>query len=390
MVEDHLAHILELQKMKAQVDRLQKSLDAERAALEQKAEKLVAEFSPLSSHKSNFVRECYATIRSNPLVNIDMLPALLLEIKRQNAQEKLPEPFVPCDIFVSCGKDIVGTKIISKIPIVIEQRTYTNDDGTFFVSDNKTINISSSGDAQVDNFIKCVVMSCNKIDSIYLAGSSVYNERVLGFSDIEAFILTNDDNNIHNYETNFETISATIFGAPNTRFFYQPHWDAFFYPTAAMLDVKRFSEVCQLFAEFSLLNFKLNTKLLYGEDIRPKVPINYDKEIIVPWLTSAPKFHLTNAFHYINIGDTTTAAAALSRSILQTGRAIVWKKYGYTGASYVCIVEILKKNKHPFYNLASFALSLRKNCYSVSKQTLLRRAKQAKCKILYYIKKLTK
>jgi len=383
------SELVSLRQKSGLLYKIEHTISEEKQALEKQMREMVEKYKDQLNLDMPIVKEYYRRVCNNPLDECDKLAAAILETQLLEDKSKLPAALQSCDYILASYGNVFGVKKIQENPPSMRQVVYSLCYGEPSFVVDRNITTEKVHNEKLADALTCLLMSCELIHSVYLIGSTVYDDMVPGYSDVDMHVLvdTDDHRKLADYKVNFNLIAEKLFGMPAHVYHYQEHFDAFFSPCQAITGVKQFEEYCILPVPWTLFNIKYNSKLLYGEDLRPRIPVEYSSELIDEWLGMAPRYHLENVFSHLTAGNTYKAAAALSRAILQTARGICWKEYKETSASYSKITDTLVKNKHPFRNLAIFALDLRKKQYKTDRRTIEKNAKQAKKDILRELKK---
>lgn len=197
---------------------------------------------------------------------------------------------------------------------------------------------------EVREFISCALEAIDDPVTLLISGSTAHDE-MTKFSDIDGnvFIDSTRTSELNSLKRNFETIAQERHGKATEGGFYDPHWSLFVYPEEAIKDKDTFSKyLTGLPPDFTLFNLKHNTVLAYGEDLRPEIPVRYSEDMIDEWASFAPNYHLRQAEELIKKERYTKGCYALSRSILQGSRVVVWKEAECTTSSYERIVKVAK------------------------------------------------
>lgn len=197
---------------------------------------------------------------------------------------------------------------------------------------------------EVRKFVSCALEAIDNPVMLLVCGSVAHDEMTkLSDIDANAFVPPTQSDELSTLEKSFETIAREKYGKTTRGGFYEPHWSLFMYPEEAIKDKETFSNHLNgLPVDFTLFNLKHNTILVHGEDRRPEIPIQYSEDMIDEWASFAPSYHLHRAEDLSVRGKYTKACYALSRSILQVSRVVVWKEAGCVSSSYEKIVDSLK------------------------------------------------
>lgn len=229
---------------------------------------------------------------------------------------------------------------------------------------------------EVRKFVSCVLESIDEPVMLLICGSTAHDE-MTKFSDIDgsAFIDSTSWNELNSLKKNFERLAEKKYDQTVNGGFYEPHWSLFLYPKKAIGDKKIFSKhLNDLPVDFTMFNLKHNTKLVYGEDLRFRMPVKYYKNMIDEWASFAPNFHFYQARELVTRNRKRKACYALSRSILQATRIVVWKKAKCITSSYE---KIVKQAKNHLQNpLPEWALKKRRNDFKSNTEELEKRLKE--------------
>ncbi|KXA98654.1 hypothetical protein AKJ39_01275 [candidate division MSBL1 archaeon SCGC-AAA259J03] len=182
--------------------------------------------------------------------------------------------------------------------------------------------------------------SCPGPVMVLVTGSTVHGE-MTELSDVDGTVFLNFSRRaeLDEYRGKFRGLAEEQFGKSTEKKFYEPHWSVFFYSCEAIRDTDVFARFNgELPADFTMFNLKENSLLLYGEERRDEFPVEYRQDMIDEWASFAPSYHLKRAEKLAGGKDRIRACYALSRSILQTTRVMVWKEAKCTSSSYSKIV----------------------------------------------------
>ncbi|KXB07512.1 hypothetical protein AKJ52_00175 [candidate division MSBL1 archaeon SCGC-AAA382C18] len=197
---------------------------------------------------------------------------------------------------------------------------------------------------EVREFVSCALEAIDNPVMLLISGSAAHEE-MTKLSDIDgnAFVASTQSDELSTLEKSFETIARERYGKTTRGGFYEPHWSLFVYPEEAIKDKETFSNHLNgLPVDFTMFNLKENTILVHGEDRRPEIPAQYSQDMIDEWASFAPSYHLHRAEELSVRGKYTKACYALSRSILQVSRVVIWKEAECVSSSYEKIVNSVK------------------------------------------------
>lgn len=220
---------------------------------------------------------------------------------------------------------------------------------------------------ELGDFTYCVLGSCPNIVMLLVSGSTAQGE-MTEYSDVDgtAFVKIDREDQLKEYKDRFGSLAQEKFNRSTENKFYEPHWSLFLYPEEAIRDVDIFGKFNGgLPADFTMFNLKENSLLVWGNDLRNEFPVEYRPDIIDEWASFAPSYHLGRAKKLAERGNRVKACYALSRSILQAARVVVWKDAKCTSSSYEDIVSAFQSLDES-ETLPVWALEARKKNFDVS------------------------
>ncbi|KXB01027.1 hypothetical protein AKJ41_03010 [candidate division MSBL1 archaeon SCGC-AAA259O05] len=204
---------------------------------------------------------------------------------------------------------------------------------------------SMNEEEELKEFDSCVRESCPDLIMLLVSGSAAHGE-MTERSDVDGtvFVECSSRSKLENYVNRFDSLARHEFGKPVEDGFYDPHWSLFLYPEGTIRDKETFAEFHNgLPVDFTMFNLKENSLLLRGEDLRSEFPVEYSSGMIDEWASFAPSYHLERAERLAEVEDRVRACYALSRSILQATRVLVWKEAECTSSSYREIVSAYRE-----------------------------------------------
>ncbi len=231
---------------------------------------------------------------------------------------------------------------------------------------------------EVQKFVSCALDVFGDPSMLLICGSTA-NGEMTELSDVDgnAFVDTRDEDKLSRLKENFERLAEEKYGKTTEGGFYEPHWSLFVLPKETIYRKEIFSRhVNGLPTDFTMFNLKHNTSIVYGEDLRGEIPVQFSPNLIDGWASFAPNYHLRRAEELLKEKKCRKACYALSRSILQGSRVVVWKEAECISSSYEKIVGVVKDFSES--TLLEWALEKRNKDFESTPEELGKRLERAR------------